>query len=306
MLPQPKMTEQSAKNDFINIESYVEQPPPLFEMDSVESAGPASFGHSQKPPLHSAGDFDDFGTEYQTKSFGVHQNDNDDNDPFGFINNHGSSGDTTNKALTTDLLGDFIEKERGDPPAPPKFDVQAEINTVNGNNHDNHDDSNEANQIPDDLYLNPYTSSKLESNEKFISTDDLMELSDNESKPEKEKEIAFEDCNKEDEIETVQEIEPIAPEPVKPIEAPVKVEEPKVPKPEPPKPKSTKNVELLEAEKLFIRFGLGKLQFHNTVAFKFMNKKYNSHLCVTGSCAVSIFWVTHLLCVGNWITYNFP
>lgn len=196
-----------------------------------------------------------------------------------------------------DLLGDFLSRERGDPPAPPTFDVKAEINSQNlidnlpsqkGGGGDIKDDDDFGQIQPD--YLNPYASSKLESNEKFISTDDLIGLSDNEGKDN----ATFEDCDKEDELpkpfdaDAIKEPEPVIAfvKPVEPVKTEIvaaKVEPPPSPpsvKPEPkvepvkpvePPPKETpkpaqetvvkKPVEPLEAEKLFKRFGLGESFF---------------------------------------------
>lgn len=239
------MSDSSKKTDNIFSVAAEFDQPPLFDIDS-ESAGPKSLGHSQQQVINN--DFDDFDSfrgsqSQQLKNLG-HQ---DEVDPFG-IDGRFNNGGLGPKPLSADLLGDFIEKERGGLPTPPKFDVQAEINTTfNGDTKGIPDDAadDDFGHIQPD-YLNPYAT-KLESNEKFISTDDLIGLSDNESnKPEKEH--AFEDCK---------ETEAVAVKP--PV---VTKEEPKV---EPKKSDPPKANELLEAEKLFIRFGLGKfhlLLFH--------------------------------------------
>lgn len=189
----------------------------------------------------------------------------------------------------SDLLGDFLAHERQQPPAPPAhprdpppaiptfeaFDVQAEINTKP------HQEPSKVEEVEEDFgqiqpdYLNPYaTAGKLESNEKFISTDDLIGLSDNEGKADKEN--TFEDCSKEEEEEEVAvtssqavkleetfKPEPI-PEPVKettraPAPAPEPAPAPKVvaQQKNPEKP-----VQLLEAEKIFMRCGLGEFKFY--------------------------------------------
>lgn len=221
---------------------------------------------------------------------------------------------------TADLLGDFLDRERGDPSASPTFDVKAEINTapvrpdvpppmpppriaenqhfidnlqnnetieVSDANKNNVADDEDFGQIQPD-YLNPYASTKLESNEKFISTDDLIGLSDNEGKDN----VEFEDCKKEDEsplsaavADTIKEPEPVVNVFTKPVEsvktepevvakpesvvkpaAPEVAKRPQMPIPEPEpvkkqeqkKPESKKPVEPLEAEKLFKRIGLGE------------------------------------------------
>lgn len=192
-----------------------------------------------------------------------------------------------------DLLGDFLVHERQAPlpvpthprEAPPAiptfeaFEVEAEINTNNEEKETKveeavHDAEEDFGQIQPD-YLNPYASAgKLESNEKFISTDDLIGLSDNEGKADKEH--AFEDCNKDEEDEVappqVAKVEetfkhaPI-PEPVKEAakaaSVPVSqvVEPTPAPKALPPQKNPEKPVQLLEAEKIFMRCGLGKLNF---------------------------------------------
>uniref|UniRef100_A0A336LVG8 Reticulon-like protein n=1 Tax=Culicoides sonorensis TaxID=179676 RepID=A0A336LVG8_CULSO len=176
-----------------------------------------------------------------------------------------------------DLLGDFLAHERQpmdrpkeSPPAIPTFeafDAQAEINTNFENNSveikpdTTKDSGDDFGQIQPD-YLNPYAAaSKLESNEKFISTDDLIGLSDNEGKAEKEN--AFEDCNKDEEeeeqvypIPSIPEakVEPPKPDPIK--ESPILPPVTEQPKTKIPEKTINKPDELLEAEKIFILCGL--------------------------------------------------
>lgn len=239
--------------------AFEDQPPPL----------DTDFNFQQKVnKTDEVGDFHKFDDTFDMKASPVHAN---------------------NQKTDADLLGDFLSHERqapaatiprpkDSPPAIPTFeafDVQAEINASAGKieSHPKEVEEDFGPIQPD--YLNPYaTAGKLESNEKFISTDDLIGLSDNEGKAEKEN--AFEDCNKEEYDEEVIHAPPVAKveeklshaqkqEPVLPPE-PANVTtkppaaEPSKPK-EQPSQKKEKPVELLEAEKLFIKCGLGKSIF---------------------------------------------
>lgn len=249
------LTGESGPNH--DLFAFEDQPPPL----------DTDFNFQQKPKTDElVGDFHKFDDTFDVKP-----------------NPMQSSGQKD-----SDLLGDFLAHERqapttvprpkDSPPAIPTFeafDVQVEINNRSEEKHEDEGKDvveEDFGQIQPD-YLNPYaTVGKLESNEKFISTDDLIGLSDNEGKADKEN--AFEDCNKDEEEEdqqppqvakVEQSAPPVKPEPVKetpkPVVAPATVAEPPKPKVLPPQSNPKKPVELLEAEKIFMRCGLGKSNF---------------------------------------------
>lgn len=260
-----------SNNHADDIFAFEDQPPPLDTgvqknqknlMDEFEDFDPP-MKHQQK-----AGDFHDFNETFDAKPQPVLKN-------------------------QAEILGDFLANERQSmprpkhsPPAIPTFetfDIKAEINEpIPDPKEAKFEDLGEIQ--PD--YLNPYAS-KLESNEKFISTDDLIGLSDNEGKAEKE--IAFEDCTKdeEEEIETIPEPIVSKPEPVK-VEPPkpVLVQEPPKPKVEPiPAPKKStveikKSSEPMEAEKIFKRIGLGKSNF-TKISIKFLFQSERKKKCKT-------------------------
>lgn len=290
------MSEQTANHHVDDFITDFSDRHPTQAVRDLDSASAGDRGPSQQSQPQQQFLFSDFDEVVQPPRPEAHHTGGD---------HFGGDSHKYASSKTADLLGDFLERERGgDPPAPPTFDVKAEINVTPApaappaeaaqNLIDNlQDKDNFAATKEEDFgpiqpdYLNPYASSKLESNEKFISTDDLIGLSDNEGK-----DTAFEDCDKEEDLpppfvaDSIKEPEPVftkpaepvktetvaaaaakveppkpepaKPEPVKPVEpvkpaAPAKIERPKQ---EPPK----KPVEPLEAEKLFKRFGLGKSQ----------------------------------------------
>lgn len=275
--------------------AFEDQPPPL----------DTDFNFHQKPKTEGVvGDFHKFDDTFDVKPTTMQSSQKD-----------------------ADLLGDFLSHERQQPPVPrPKdsppaiptfeaFDVQAEINTNTDYLHDvakvDKKEEEDFGQIQPD-YLNPYaTVGKLESNEKFISTDDLIGLSDNEGKADKEN--AFEDCNKDDEEEevVVHPSPPVAkveqtskhetiPEPVKETPKPAATAPPVV---EPPKPKALppqknpeKPVELLEAEKIFIRCGLGKSCIIIFLSNNFISIFITHQCCARSQSTCIQFFSDVLLC----------
>lgn len=311
------MSEQTVNNNFDDFMSNINDHHPVQTVRDEDinfaSAGNNEFGSSQnqtqpKNQQFLINDFDDFVQPSHSDVAAKGHSHGGDFDEHKYVS-----------SKTADLLGDFLERERGDPPAIPKFDVKAEINVYDDDDfgetpklsHNSQklidnlqqkkkddfvaikesstkEEEEDFRQIQPD-YLNPYASTKLESNEKFISTDDLIGLSDNEGKDN----AAFEDCNKDDGFtpmsifvaDTIKEPEPVETF-VKPVE-PVKTEPivaAAASKPEPPKPASVpapepkavtqekakeepkveskkKPVEPLEAEKLFKRIGLGESYF---------------------------------------------
>ncbi|XP_063700987.1 reticulon-1-like [Culicoides brevitarsis] len=200
------------------------------------------------------------------------------------------------KKDSADLLGDFLDHERQAPPPPSVPDVRPRdappaVPTFEA--FEAVPSEAESKPVPADEdfgqiqpdYLNPYaTASKLETNEKFISTDDLIGLSDNEGGKADKEHAAFEDCNKDEDdeddepmVEVLEEEEEIAHQPavqaakeVEPVfeRKPEPLPEPEIvketpkpapaPKVEPPKelPVQKKPVERIEAEKIFMNCGL--------------------------------------------------